>query len=763
MLNNNSLLSPNSDHDDSIITETMVVAAIFPDLNGIWLLPYITSGKLKTKSPDKKPTEYDLTIIESAIEDGKISLDCLQLESYKDVPEEYLYNKEGEKIPSAIERDRRYEIVKVAMSDEDKLFYPMHGKGVIAKVAEQFKVTRHNVQRYLNEYFRGGRHINSLIPKTGRHSSSPKHGAKKVGAKRTTDIFGVNGKNVEPEDLEHIRYIAEKYYINKKEKSLQKCFTLLLDECYAETNGKILPNGGRVNTKHVHPNKQISIGQFYDWMPIALGMTRNDINAKRRQSAIHKSNFAGRTGEVAYYSKGPGHIFQLDSTEMDINIVSPHDRRVLLKKVTLYVIRDVYTRAFVSIHIASGKASWYEARLALLNAFRDKVAVAKECGLIIDKDDFIESGIPLILLVDNEEFANKISASVGRDLGLKVYFSRAYSGDDKGLVESSFHMLHAMMRNEELAGFQYQGLLGRNRKLPIDTAALTPREIQQILMIYAIYHNRYIWKEDYPLEQEAMNDGVKDICREYWEWGVKKRPYFLSQKPTRTLYLSLLEVGQLTVHKTHLLLQGKHLKYKCDDIRLNKIQDRIVGRSAKPVLTCRYIRSTVDKILIELDGKLVLGELHSNQQKFSGLSHDEFKDAWKYRNAIKEMHKHEISGVTSDTSILIKDINNKALKTKEYFIEEAQESPLLNTQTATQLQIQESYHVDNEMLDRVTETNGEENVGQTNQATIESDVIDQDSTESDVIDQNLNEEITPNSTDKSTDILTNILGEIGHG
>jgi len=117
------------------------------------------------------------------------------------------------------------------------------------------------------------------------------------------------------------------------------------------------------------------------------------------------------------------------------------------------------------------------------------------------------------------------------------------------------------------------------------------------------------------------------------------------------------------------------------------------------------------------------------------------------------MHKHEISGVTSDTAILIKDINQQALKTKEYFIEETQDRPMLNTQTATQLQIQESYRIDNEMLDRVTETYGEENVDQTTQAPTKSDVIDQDS----------NEEISPKSTDKSTEILTNILGEIGHG
>ncbi|MDF3123494.1 hypothetical protein [Rheinheimera sp. 1928-s] len=751
MLNYDTLLSPNPLVESALVDETMVVVAVFPERDSIWLLPYITVGENKTKSPDRKPLEFELSCIESAIQNGDLVTEQLQLAAYQDVPEEYLLDRDGNKIPSAVERDRRYEIVKKALSYEDELFYPLHGKGVIAKVAKEFKVTRHNVQRYLNEYFRGGRHINSLIPKTGRHSTAPGQDAKKIGAARSTEILGIVGKNVGPTDLKNICTIAKKHYVNKKGKSLQWCFKALLDEHYALIKGKILQDGSRIKTVHVPENEQISFGQFYYWLPIVLGMSRNEIKAKRRQYATHKSNFAGRTGEVAYNSLGPGQAFQLDSTELDIVIVSPYDRRVSLKKVTLYVVRDVYTRAIVGIHVASGKASWYEARLALLNAFRDKVLVAKECGLTIEASDWIESGVPQVLLVDNEEFANKISASVGRDLGLIVQFSRAYSGDDKGLVESSFHMLHAMMRNEELAGFQYKGLLGRNRQLPRTTAALTPRDLQQILIIFAIYHNRCVWKDDYPLEQAAAFDGVKEVCRDYWIWGIKNRPYYLTQKPLRTLYLSLLEVGELTLHKTHLMLKGTHIKYRCDDVRVARLQDKAEGRAKKPSLRCRYIRSTVDKILIELDGKLVIGELHSCQQQFQGLSHAEFQAAWKMRKVRKDMHLHEVSGERSDTSLLIRHINSEAIKTRDNFIEQADAAPTIDTKTATQLQISDSYQIDNEMLDRATKPQASVSVVNSIAVTLPEDSAGAASPL----------EVTPNDT--SVDILDAILLEMNHG
>ena len=751
MLNYTTVLSPNSTDKTSLFQEMMVVAAVFPDENDIWLLPYITQGKNKTKSPDRKPTAFDLSEVELALENGDLVTDQLQLEKYKDVPEESLYGKEGVKIPSANERDRRFEIVKVALKNEYTLFYPSHGRGPIARVAKKFGVTRHNVQRYLNEYFRGGRHINSLIPKTGRHFASPKPGAKKIGALRNTVLEGVIGKNVEPKDIENIRSIALKYYVTKKKKSLKACHRLLNDEYYFMIKGKVYPDGTCTPTKHLPPNERISLNQFYYWLPMALKIPRTEINAKRRQNATHKSNFAGRSGDVAHFADGPGHIFQMDSTEMDIKIASPYDRRVHLSDVTLYVIRDAYTRAIVGIHIASGKASWYEARLALLNTFRDKTIVAKEWGLTINEKDWIEGGIPLLLLVDNEELANNISTSVGRDLGLNVLFGRAYSGDDKGLVESSFHMLHAMMRNEVLAGFEYKGLIGRNRQLPIKTAALTPREIQQILIIYAIYHNRCVWKEDYPLEQKAAIEGVKNVCRDYWEWGLENRNYYLTSRPLRTLYLSMLEVGELVVHKTHLALNGTTIRYRSKDVRISGLQDKPVGRGKRPRLMCRYLRSTVDVILIELNGKLILGELHSNQRRFSGLSHAEFSAAWGQHRARKDMHNHETLSETSETFMRIAHINKEAIKTRDKFIEEQDTSPVLDSKTATQLQIDDSYEVDNEMFSRITKSDA------SNSSEDDDDeiIIEQES-DTDAHEKNI-------ESNKSSNVLNDILAEMNHG
>lgn len=554
-----------------------------------------------------------------------------------------------------------------------------------------------------------------------------------------------------------MRKVLKKYYVNKSLKSLEAVYQKLLDEEYALVKGKMLPDGTLTPTVHVPINEQVSLNQLRHWMPQVLGMSRNDIRASRRQSATHKSNYAGRSGDGNFIALGPGHIFQMDSTEKDIKLVSPYDRRVVLMKVTVYSVRDVHSRAFVGLHVAAGKASWYEARLALLNTFRNKKLVAAECGLKIDEEDWLESGIPQVLLVDNEEFANKISASVGRDLGVIVQFSRAYSGDDKGLVEASFHMFHAMMKNQNLAGFEYKNLIGRNRQLPVKTAALTPRELNQILIIYVIYHNKYIWKDDYPMEQTAFRDGVADTCREYWEWGLEHRNFYLREKPLRTLYLSLLEVGELTVHRTHLMLIGKQLKYRSKDVRLAAIQDKVGGKAKKPVLSCRYLRSTVNHILIELNGEFVIGELDSDMQRYLNMSHNEFQVAREKQTIRKGMHKHNIKSATSELNLKIGHINKQAIKAKNTLLDLQPDASVLDTKSATQVQVSDSYHADNERFEAVVESLSNDNAELTdvgsNKPEVESESL------SNAIEQSNND----SESTEAVDILDGILAEINHG
>ena len=209
MFKRSSLLIPNPDSDSVIISETVVVVEIFVNRGDVFVLPYITIGENATKYPDRKPFKYKIDEVNQQINDGDIEVGSIELEAFRNIPEEELIDKDGKPYPSTVERDRRYAIVLDLLALEDELFYPTHGMGLIAKVVKQHCTTQTNAQRYLNEFFRGGRNKNALISRRGRHSSTSKSGGRKVGRKRASAKHGVNGKSVDEQDKIFIKRIAK--------------------------------------------------------------------------------------------------------------------------------------------------------------------------------------------------------------------------------------------------------------------------------------------------------------------------------------------------------------------------------------------------------------------------------------------------------------------------------------------------------------------------------------------------------------------------
>jgi|GEM_PF-4233880 hypothetical protein len=665
MFNLNSLLTPDG---STLLEEPMCVAEIFPKRDCVFLLPYFTAGEKATQNPDRKPKKFKLSELCKEIKAGRIVLGKIKLEAFKEVPEELNYDRKGKLLPSIAERDRRFEIVEALLGYKDELFYPERGKSPIRIVAEQYDTTKTCVQRYLNTFFRGGRAKNSLITSRGRHCTSPTSGTKKRGRPRKTARVGIIGKNVDDNDIKVMKKIAKRDFVGNG-LSLKKSFSNLIKEHFYLQKGSTAPDGSETEPTLLALTDRVSINQFRDWMPKLLDCpSMKEVHAMRGQKVVYEANNAARAGHSEFEADGPGDVWMMDSTEIDIELVSPTNRQAKISRATLYVIRDAFSRSICGIYLAYGKASWKEARLALFHAIRKKVEFAKEYGLDLTDDEWAEYGMPRVLLVDNEEFQNKISASVGKDLGLEVCYSRAYRGDDKGLSESSFNMIHAMAKNEKIPGFRYKNLIGRNRNLPMKTACLTLFEMQQILIIYAIYHNNHIWKDDFPIEESALKAGLNRVCREYWDWGLRNRNYYLQEKSDRQLYLSLLEVGTLTVHKTHFHLQEIGTNYYCEEIRLKKFQDRpkMPNSQTHKTLPCRYIRSGLNKIMIEFKGEFYVARLtRKHQQECGKLSVSEFYEWQDELKIKKDIFEGEHIQNEHEFSDKVQSVVGKAKKAKE--------------------------------------------------------------------------------------------------
>lgn len=667
MLNYQTLLMPNDTSGSLLIDEVMAIAEIFPKDDAIFLVAYVVKTKKAKSTPYRKPIEFSLSAICDAINNFSIGTAMITLPGFM-MQSDDQYNE-----AALAQREHRFAMVAEALEYKRDLYYRHHGDKLIQKLADKYKIKRDKVQELLNDYYRAGRKKNGLMSHRGRSRTKPSREYQKLGRNRVDFDDGDIGKNVFPEDLKHMKTIGRAMLLGEFSHSYKYAYDQFLTQ-YHSGKVHIDPRGIGTEIEIENPNTIISFDQFYRNMPNALEMTRAKINKKRHNKKNYDSNFEAHIGTGSEETFGPGHIYQMDSTELDLELVCSLDRSLVLGIVTLYVIRDVYTFAIVGVHIGVGKASYKEARLAIFNTFRNKKLFANEYGIDLHDNDWIESGSCQVLLIDNEEIANNISEGVAASLGIEARFSRTYRGDDKGLIESAFHIYHSLLKRTKVPGFKYKGLLGRNRFKPKREASLTVFESMKLIIIYAVYHNKSIENKRISLEAKAIEDEVLGIPRDVWVWGVENRFYAPCEMSEKELYLKLLETVKIIPKRGVFTHHVTRLKYTIQHAIQNKeLLDKSPNSRLKKPFVCRYLRQTTNYILVEIGGQFHVAKLHSHDRGFKNLSFSEVpiikkKLAAKSRKRENE-EKKALLGVQYDIRAIADNAKEKTKKAIEQSVD----------------------------------------------------------------------------------------------
>ncbi|NUE21545.1 hypothetical protein HUC07_23460 [Escherichia coli] len=94
----------------------------------------------------------------------------------------------------------------------------------------------------------------------------------------------------------------------------------------------------------------------------------------------------GVMGTSRQHIFGPCARFEIDATLMDIYLVSVFNRAWIIGRPVLYVVVDVFSGMVVGFYLGLEGPSWDGARLALFNAFTDKVAFCRDFGVEITQE-----------------------------------------------------------------------------------------------------------------------------------------------------------------------------------------------------------------------------------------------------------------------------------------------------------------------------------------------------------------------------------------
>lgn len=263
----------------------------------------------------------------------------------------------------------------------------------------------------------------------------------------------------------------------------------------------------------------------------------------KAQNPAHKYEKDSRplTGTTYDVSKGPGHIYEIDSTPDNVHLLN-NDRTEVVGRPVLYAVTDVYTGVIVGFDLSFEASQFKTAGDALFNAMEDKVVYCAKYGISISRSWWPAQGVPSVVLADNAELTSDQALHLNRAYGITVTFTKTRRGDQKGTVESSLGLIQKNIRSL----IKHRGLIIKDGSIlhkAGDTdsraeAVLTLDDYRRLVIIAILIQNRRKRTNIPP----GLPASVPARCINIWKYYESRGCSLLRKEPNANLLrLSLLK------------------------------------------------------------------------------------------------------------------------------------------------------------------------------------------------------------------------------
>jgi putative transposase len=160
----------------------------------------------------------------------------------------------------------------------------------------------------------------------------------------------------------------------------------------------------------------------------------------------------GRVG--ALYARGPGEVYEIDSTGGRIFLVSEGKNPILVGKPTIYLLVDRWSRFVVSAYMSLKAPSYEEVRHALLIAFTSRERRFQALGIDIDDKRWPMGHMPAVICPDrgSEFMSEPMEHSVVEELRIELTPLPPYCPDGKAIVERLIREVKRRMSGTGMKG-----------------------------------------------------------------------------------------------------------------------------------------------------------------------------------------------------------------------------------------------------------------------------------------------------------------------
>lgn len=302
-----------------------------------------------------------------------------------------------------------------------------------------------------------------------------------------------------------------------------------------------------------------SLGQFKYWF-------YKNRNYKKEISTRYGSNrYEQRhrkiVGNTLMDVSGPGSLYQIDATVADVYVVSEFNRNWIIGRPVLYMVLDSFSRMIVGFYVGLEGPSYIGAAMALASVVKDKLELCKEYGVEINEEEWPVRNLPDNIIADRGEMEGKNIESLIENLGVGVKVTPPFRADWKGCVEQNFRLIN--LRTKPLlpgkvdSTFRERG----DKDYRLD-AKLTIKEFIQIIIKTILYHNNHNVLKEYDRNKYQIDDDVKPIPIQLWNWGIENMSGRLKSFPEDIVLLNLMPSADAVFTSKGLKFKGMYYSSK---------------------------------------------------------------------------------------------------------------------------------------------------------------------------------------------------------
>ncbi len=443
-------------------------------------------------------------------------------------------------------RDRAYNAISPLLNNYPELFDKKlrnkHIKLLLNKIAEP----RLYVTRQLRRYWQRGMSPDALAPdyiNCGAPGEARRNLKNKVGRKRS--ISSGEGMIITEEIGELFRLAIEGFYLLKDDIDLPKA--------RAKAIGYIRSKYPKINKSDLPTDKQFRY--FFE-----KNYSKPDVIKAKTPSIIYEKDISPLKSTAATNNFGPGARYEIDATIADVYLVSELDPDRIIGRPIIYKVKDVFSRMTVGLYVGLENPSWATASIALANAFSDKVEYCRRYGINISYADWPSVGTPATITADRGELLGKHGDILVNRFGITLSNTRAYHGDDKGIVEQSFHTMHTDILpyvDGKVEPVNGKKKAGKRNEL---SANLTLFDFTKMVIVSEINRNTTIPLKGYDFESDMPTD-LPPIPVQLWHWGISNRTGVLRTIDEKLTVINFYPHDKATVSTLGISFKG--LYYTC--------------------------------------------------------------------------------------------------------------------------------------------------------------------------------------------------------